>query len=57
MKLLICKCEQCKHGRQRGPHDVSVRQKTKCARMMVRQLLARGEYDNLPVVVEIGYTD
>lgn len=57
MKLLLCRCVQCKHGRQKGPHDASVRQKAKRAKSLVRQLLRKGEYDKLPQIVAIGYTD
>lgn len=57
MKLLICRCPSCKHGRQKGPHDTSVRGKAKRAKGVVRAMLRKGEYDSLPKVVAIGYTD
>jgi hypothetical protein len=57
MKLLMCHCMYCKHGRQKGPWDAMVKQKKTRARMKVKQLLRDGEYDNLPVKVAIGYTD
>jgi hypothetical protein len=57
MKIVVCHCQHCKHGRQYGPHDASVRQKGKSKRAKVRAMLRVGEYEKLPVKVAVGYTD
>lgn len=57
MKLLLCHCSYCKHGRHRGPHDAMVRQKAKRAKSDVRAMIRKGEYEKLPQRVAIGYTD
>lgn len=57
MKLLLCHCSHCKHGRHRGPHDAMVRQKAKRAKSDVRAMIRKGDYDKLPQRVAIGYTD
>lgn len=56
MKLLMCHCQQCKHGRKEMFRK-EVNHKKRRAKMRVRQLLRRGDYDRLPVAVVIGYTD
>lgn len=56
MKLLICRCQQCKHGRKHI-HDRQVKDKVQGAKARVRAMLKRGEYEELPTRVEIGYTD
>lgn len=57
MKLLMCHCSGCKHGRQKGPHGTAIKQKRTRARMKVKQLLRRGDFDSIPVSIVIGYTD
>ena len=54
MKLLLCRCRQCRRGR-REYHSIT-RGKVKAARATVRRLLWQGEYDRLPVAVVGGYT-
>lgn len=56
MKTQVCKCVQCKHGRN-GPYAKEVRDKVQSGRSRVRQLLRRGEYERLPQKVLTGYTD
>lgn len=56
MKLLMCHCQSCKHGRK-FRHDTVVKNKRHRARSIVRYQLRRGIYDLLPVAVAIGYTD
>lgn len=57
MKLLMCHCQHCKHGRKRGPHGAAVTGKKHGARSKVRRLLRVGEWERLPQAVAIGYTD
>lgn len=57
MKLLLCHCKHCKHGRSKGPYDAMVRQKAKRAKSDVRVMLRKGDYERLPQAAVIGYTD
>lgn len=56
VKIVICKCQACKHGRK-YIHRREVEDKAQGAKARVRQLLRKGEYDKLPQTVAIGYTD
>lgn len=56
MKTQVCKCVQCKHGRN-GPYAKEVKAKVRSGRSRVRALLKCGEYERLPQIVLTGYTD
>lgn len=56
MKLMICHCQACKHGRK-FRYNTVVKHKRHRARSIVRHQLRQGEYDKLPVAVRVGYTD
>lgn len=55
MKLLMCNCIQCKSGRHKWKQYIKARQHS--ARSLVKVKLRRGEIDNLPTKIYIGYTD
>ena len=57
MKLLMCQCRQCKAGRKSTGGRYFVRHKRKALKAEVRSRLRRGEYDDLPAAVAVGYTD
>ena len=57
MKMLICKCWMCKHGRKWPNASLEIKGKRHSARTKVRTLLRRGEYDDLPDTIDVGYTD
>lgn len=57
MKLRMCSCRMCKMGRNSAFANALIKCKKKAHRMEVRKLLRRGDYDNIPVAVAVGYTD
>lgn len=56
MKLLMCHCQACKHGRK-FRYDTVVKNKRHRARSKVRSMLRHGKYEDLPQAVVVGYTD
>lgn len=57
MKLKMCNCKQCRHGRDSKHMHTCINLKKRAARSKVRRLLAQGEYEKLPGAVAVGYTD
>lgn len=57
MKLLICNCEQCKHGRRLITWKHVIQYKKGAYRSKVRQLLKNHNYELVENRLYIGYTD
>jgi len=57
VKVLVCKCHQCRYVRRSGAtgYKAEIKAKRHGLRTLVRVRLAAGEYDNLPEVIPAGY--
>lgn len=57
MKLLMCQCIQCRHGRKGYRERYRIKHMRSAARSKSRRMLRKGEYEKLPNSVLVGYTD
>ena len=57
MKLKMCNCKQCKHGRKNDHNRYMVTHLKRAARHKVKQALQAGDWENLPEAVWIPWTD
>lgn len=59
MKILLCHCEQCVHGRSghKSHGSREIRTKLKGWRSRIKARLKNGEYNDLPEKFSGGYTD
>ena len=56
VKLLMCNCSQCKHGRKSKREQCNIKHKRSRWRSEVRHLLRAGKHEMLPTAIQIGYT-
>lgn len=55
MKLLLCRCSQCKACRKHSRAQFDIVYHKRSARRKVRCLLHLGKYDALPIKVALPY--
>jgi len=57
MKLRMCSCKHCKRGRGSNHANGVIKRAKRHFRQTVRRMLRAGDYDYVPVSVNVDYTD
>lgn len=55
MKVLFCRCSQCKAARKGSYAQTHIKNAQRAARAEVKRALRCGEYNKLPIAIYAGY--
>ena len=55
MKTMICNCRSCRRGRKASRPQAYIKARQGGTRRQVKMMLAKGEWEALPLKVWVGY--
>jgi len=57
MRIKMCRCTQCRYGLRREWGNFIAKYCVRKERHKVKQMLKKGEWEDLPIYVYLPYTD